>query len=196
MRNLNSAQALSDAAFQSICNQQITMQRDAELSVRHKIDWEAQRRMVWTEAPLALQTAIRTHQSAIQAQQEQMEEMAKGLYTATLEALRRRYHERGDITRIEYDHRQKELYAEWQNRRVDLARRYVYTFADAQLKDIQEASYAAARAASDAVWAREGAALVESYALPEPPSWASEPEPEEGPDEKKPTRRRSAVAAR
>ncbi len=196
MNNPTSARAMSDAVVRQVTNQQLYAQRDAELSVRHQVDWEQQHRMVWTEAPLALRTAIRTHQSAIQGQQGRLEEVAKALYTAALEALRRRYHERGDITRIEYDRRQKELYAEWQNRRVDLARRYVYTFADAQLKDIQEASYAAARAASDAVWAREGAALVESYALPEPPSWASESEPEEGPDEKKPARRRSAVAAR
>ncbi len=49
MRNPNSAQALSDVAFQQVVNQQMAMQRDAELSVRHKIDWEAQHRMVWTE---------------------------------------------------------------------------------------------------------------------------------------------------
>lgn len=188
---------MSDVAFQQVVNQQMAMQRDAELSVRHKIDWEAQHRMVWTEAPLALRTAIRTHQRAILTQQERLEDVAKALYTAALEALKRRYHERGDITRIEYDHRQKELYSEWQNRRVDLARRYVYTFAAARLTSIQEASYAAARAASDKVWAREGAALIESYAMPAPPAWASEPEqtPAE-PGEKKPARRRSAVAAR
>jgi len=196
MRNPNSAQALSDVAFQQVVNQQMAMQRDAELSVRHKIDWEAQHRMVWTEAPLALRTAIRTHQSAIQTQQERLEDVAKGLYTAAVEELKRRYHERGDITRIEYDRRQKDLYSDWQNRRVDLAQRYVYKFADARLKGIQEASYAAARAASDKVWAREGAALIEGYAMPAPPSWASESEPEEGPAEKKPARRRSAVAAR
>ncbi len=196
MRNPNSAQALSDVAFQQVVNQQMAMQRDAELSVRHQLDWEQQHRMVWTEAPLALQTAIRTHQSAIQAQQERLEDVAKALYTAALEALKRRYHERGDITRLEYDRRQKELYSDWQNRRVDLAQRYVYKFADARLKEIQEASYAAARAASDKVWAREGASLIEGYAMPAPPAWASKPEPEEGPDDKKPARRRSAVAAR
>jgi len=196
MNNLNSAQALSDAALRQVWNQQMAMQRDAELSVRHKIDWEAQHRMVWSEAPLALQTAIRSHQRAIQTQQERLEEMAKALYMAALETLKRRYHERGDITRIEYDQRQKDLYSDWQNRRVDLARRYIFTFADARLKDIQEASYAAARAACDEVWAREGGALIESYAMPEPPTWAREPEPEEGPADKKPARRRSAVAAR
>ncbi len=196
MNNLNSAQAPSDVAFQQVVNQQMAMQRDAELSVRHQLDWEQQHRMVWTEAPLALRTAIRTHQSAIQTQQERLEDVAKGLYTAALEALKRRYHERGDITRIEYDRRQRDLHNEWQTRRVDLAQRYVYKFADMRLKEIQEASYAAARAASDKVWAREGAALIEGYAMPAPPSWAREPEPEEGTDEKKPTRRRPATAAR
>jgi hypothetical protein len=194
MNNLKAPDAMSDAVFQQVVNQQITRQRDADLSVRHKIDWEAQHRMVWIEAPLALQTAIRSHQRAIQTQQERLEDVAKGLYTAALEALKRRYHERGDITRVEYDQRQKELYSDWQNRRVDLAKRYIYTFADARLKSVQEQSYAAARAASDAVWAREGASIIESYAMPTPPSWSRESEPEEGPADKKPTRRRSAAA--
>jgi hypothetical protein len=196
MNNPTSAHAMSDAVVRQVTNQQLYAQRDAELSVRHQVDWEAQHRMVWTEAPLSLRTAIKTHQSAIQGQQEHLEKMAKALYTASLESLKRRYHERGDITRIDYDRRQKELYADWQNRRVDLARRYVYTFADARLKDIQEASYAAARATVDEVWAREGAALIEGYAMPAPPSWAREPEPEEGPAEKKPARRRPVTAAR
>jgi len=196
MNNLNSPQAMSDAVLRQVTEQQLYAQRDVELSVRHQLAWEQQHRMVWTEAPLALRTAIKTHQSAIQAQADRLEDVAKELYTAALESLKRRYHERGDITRIEYDQRQKELYSDWQNRRVDLAQRYVYKFADARLKEIQEASYAAARAASDKVWSREGAALIEGYAMPAPPAWSRKPEPEEGPDEKKPARRRPVAAAR
>jgi len=96
---------------------------------------------------------------------------------------------RRDITGIEYDQGQRDLHNEWQTRRVDLARQYVYTFADARLKDIQEEAYEAARAAADAVWEREGAALILSYAMPEPPAWASQPEQAE---DDKPARRRAA----
>jgi len=102
--------------------------------------------------------------------------VAKDIYTAGLEALKRRYRERRDITGIEYDDRQRALHEEWQTRRVDLARRYVYVFADARLKEIQEQAYEAARTAADAVWERAGSALIESYSLPEPPAWAAEPE--------------------
>jgi len=84
---------------------------------------------------------------------------------------------------------------QWQTRRVDLVRRYVYTFADARLKEIQEEAYAAARAASDEAWEREGATLIESYAMPQPPSWATQSE-HTGPIEKATGRRRPATAAR
>lgn len=191
----NSPQALSDAALRHVWNTQISLQRDAELSIKHRIDWEQEKRMVLVEPPVALRTAIRARQDAIKRQQAQLEEMAKALYTASLEALKRRYRERRDITGLDYDQMQRDLHNGWQARRVDLARRYVYTFADARLQEIQEASYAAARAAADAVWEREGAALVEQYSMPAPPSWATEPEHAE-PGEKTTARRRTAVAAR
>ncbi len=192
MHNLNSPQVLSDAAFQQVQNTLISQARDAELSVRHRADWETQHKMCWTEAPVAVRTAIRAKQTAIEAMQQRLEALAKDMYTASLEALKRRYRERRDLTGIDYDQRQRDLHTSWQSRRVDLARRYVYTFADARLKDIQEQAYAAARAASDEVWEREGLALIESYAMPEPPAWASEPE--QAATETTPVRRR--VAAR
>jgi len=124
--------------------------------------------------------------------QQRLEDLAKDMYTGTLEALNRRYRERRDLTGMEYDQRQRDLHNEWQTRRVDLGRRYVYTFADTRLKKIQEEAYAAARAASDEVWEREGAALIASYAMPEPPSWATQSE--HPATETTPTRRQ--VAAR
>ena len=121
--------------------------------------------------------------------------MAKARYNAGLEALKRRYRERRDITGVEYDAGQRELHNEWQARRVDLARRYVHTFADARLKEIQEQAHTVSTAARDAKWEREGAALIESYAMPEPPAWATEPEQAEA-VEKTTGRRRPATAAR
>jgi len=190
MNNLNSPQALSDAAFAQVQNTLINQARDADLSIKHRRDWEARKIMVLVEPPVALRTAIRARQDAIQRQQQRLEEMAKDLYTASLEALKRRYRERRDLTGIDYDQRQRDLHTSWQSRRVDLARRYIFTFADARLKEIQEQAYAAARAASDEVWEREGAGLISSYATPEPPLWASPPEQAEGDD--RPARRRAA----
>ncbi len=195
MNNLNSPQALSDAAFQQVQNTLISQARDADLSIKHRREWEARKIMVLVEPPIALRTAIRTRQAAIQGHQERLEEMAKALYTVSLEAVKRRYRERRDITGMEYDQRQRDLHQECQTRRVDLARRYVYTFADARLKEIQEEAYEAARAAADEVWERAGAGLIESYALPDPPAWASEPAHTE-PVEKTTGRRRPATAAR
>jgi len=195
MNNLNSPQALSDAAFAQVQNTLINQARDSQLSLQHKATWEREHRMVWTEAPLAMRTAIRARQDAIQRQQQRLEEMAKALYNASLEALKTRYRARRDITGMEYDQIQRDLHNSWQARRVDLARRYVYTFADARLKNIQEQAYEAARVAADAVWEREGAALIESYAMPEPPAWASEPAHTET-VEKTIGRRRPATAVR
>ncbi len=188
--NLNSAQGMEAAAFQQVQNTLISQARDAELSVRHQTDWQKAHRMVWTEAPVAVRTAIRARQTAIEAMQQRLEDLAKDMYTGTLEALKRRYRERRDITGMEYDQRQRDLHTSWQSRRVDLARRYIFTFADARLKEIQEEAYEAARAAADAVWEREGAALILSYAMPEPPAWASQPEQAE--DDDTPARRRAA----
>jgi len=189
MTNFNSPQTMADAAFQQVQNTLINQARDADLSIKHRRDWETRKIMVLVEPPVALRTAIRTRQDAIQRQQQRLEEMAKALYNASLEALKTRYRARRDITGIEYDQGQRDLHNEWQTRRVDLARQYVYTFADARLKDIQEEAYEAARAAADAVWEREGAALILSYAMPEPPAWASQPEQAE---DDKPARRRAA----
>jgi len=130
---------------------------------------------------------LQARQAAIQSQQQRLEQLAKDIYAASLEARKRRYRERRDITGVEYDAGQRELHNQWQSRRVDLARRYVYTFADARLKEIQGQAYEAARAAADAVWEREGAALIESYAMSQPPAWASEPE--HGVEDDKPARR-------
>jgi hypothetical protein len=195
MHNLNSPQVLSDAAFQQVQNTLINQARDSQLSLQHKASWEREHRMVWTESPLAVRTAIQARQAAIQSQQQRLEQLAKDIYMASLEALKRRYRERRDITGVEYDAGQRELHNQWQTRRVDLARRYVYTFADARLKEIQEEAYAAARAASDEAWEREGATLIESYAMPQPPSWATQSE-HTGPIEKATGRRRPATAAR
>jgi len=192
MNNLNSPQALSDAAFQQVQNTLINQARDSQLSLQHKATWEREHRMVWTEAPLAVRTAIRARQTAIEAMQQRLETLAKDMYTASLEALKRRYRERRDITGVEYDAGQRELHNQWQSRRVDLARRYVYTSADARLKEIQEEAYEAARAAADAVWELEGAALIESYAMSQSPTWATQPA--QAATETTPTRRR--VAAR
>ncbi len=175
MNSIDSPQGMEAAAYQQIQNTLISQARDSQLSLQHKANWEREHRMVWTEAPLAVRTAVQARQAAIQHQQQRLEELAKALYTASLEALKRRYRERRDLTGIEYDQRQRDLHNEWQTRRVDLSRRYVYVFADQRLKAIQEEAYAAARAAADEVWEREGAALVESYTLPEPPAWTSEP---------------------
>ena len=175
MHNLNSPQALSDAAFQQVNEQLIAQARDADLSIKHRRDWEARKIMVLVEPPVALRTAIRTRQDAIQRQQQRLEDLAKDIYTASVEVLKRRYRERRDITGLQYDQGQKELHSLWQSRRVDLARRYVYTFADARLKKITEKAYDAARATSDEVWAGEGVALLESYSMPESPAWATEP---------------------
>ncbi len=195
MTNFNSPQTMADAAFQQVQNTLINQARDADLSIKHRRDWEARKIMVLVEPPVALRTAIRTRQDAIQRQQQRLEELAKDIYTASVEALKRRYRERRDITGLQYDQGQRELHSQWQTRRVDLARRYVYTFADARLKEIQEQAYAAARAASDEVWEREGAPLIESYAMPESPSWATEPA-QTAPVEKTIGRRRPATAAR
>ncbi len=195
MQNLNSPQALSDAAFQQVQTTLINQARDSQLSLQHKATWEREHRMVWTEAPVAVRTAIRAKQAAIEAMQQRLEDLAKDMYTGTLEALKRRYRERRDLTGMEYDQRQRDLHNEWQSRRVDLARRYVYTFADARLKEIQEQAYEAARVAADAVWEREGRTLIESYGMPEPPAWASEPAHTEAVG-KTTGRRRPATAAR
>jgi len=192
MNNLNSPQALSDAAFAQVQNTLINQARDSQLSLQHKATWEREHRMVWTEAPLAVRTAIQARQAAIQSQQQRLEQLAKDIYTASLEALKRRYRERRDITGVEYDAGQRELHNEWQTRRVDLARRYVHTFADARLKEIQEQAHTVSTAARDAEWEREGAALIESYAMPEPPAWATQSA--QAATETTPTRRR--VAAR
>ncbi len=195
MTNL-SPQALSDAAFQQVNNQLINQARDSQLSLQHKANWEREHRMVWTEAPLAVRTAIQARQTAIQHQQQRLEQMAKDVYTASLEALKRRYRERRDITGQDYDQRQRDLHSQWQTRRLDLARRYIFTFADARLKEIQEQAYAAARAAADEVWNREGEALIESYAMREAPAWASEPAHgvEDDDDRPAPVRRQSRAA--
>ncbi len=193
--NLNSPQGMEAAAFQQVQNTLISQARDSQLSLQHKASWEREHRMVWTEAPLAVRTAIRARQAAIQGQQERLEEMAKALYTASLEAVKRRYRERRDITGIEYDQLQRDLHNEWQTRRVDIARRFIYRFADARLKEIQEQAYAAARAASDEVWEREGALVLDGYALPESPSWAT-PSEHTGSVETTTRRRRPTTAAR
>ncbi len=193
--NLNSAQGMEAAAFQQVQNTLISQARDSQLSLQHKATWEREHRMVWTEAPLAVRTAIRARQTAIEAMQQRLEDLAKDMYTGTLEALKRRYRERRDITGQDYDQRQRDLHGQWQTRRLDLARRYVYSFADARLKEIQEQAYEAARVAADAVWEREGRTLIESYAMPEPPAWASEPAHTEA-VEKTTGRRRPATAAR
>ncbi len=73
MNNL-SPQALSDAAFQQVNNQLINQARDSQLSLQHKASWERERRMVWTEVPLAVRTAIQARQAAIQTQQQRLEQ--------------------------------------------------------------------------------------------------------------------------
>ena len=193
MNSIDSPQGMEAAAFQQVQNTLIAQARDSQLSIQHKANWERDHRMVWTEAPLAVRTAIQARQAAIQTQQQRLEEMAKALYTAALEALKRRYRERRDITGQDYDQRQRDLHSQWQTRRLDLARRYIFTFADARLKEIQQQAYAAARAAADEVWNREGEALIESYAMSEPPAWASESEQDDGGDTL-PTRQRRGVA--
>ncbi len=195
MTSLNSPQGMEAAAFQQVQNTLINQARDAQLSLQHKASWEREHRMVWTESPLAVRTAIQARQAAIQSQQQRLEQLAKDIYTASMEALKRRYRERRNITGLEYDEGQRALHQEWQKRRVDLARRYVYTFADARLKEIQEEAYEAARASADAVWEREGAALIESYAMSQPPAWASGPAHTE-PVGKTTGRRGPATAAR
>ncbi len=190
MTNFNSPQTMADAAFQQVQNTLINQARDADLSIKHRREWEARKIMVLVDPPIALRTAIRARQDAIQREQQRLEEMAKALYNARLEALKTRYRERRDITGIEYDQRQRELHNEWQTRRVDLARRYVHMFADARLKEIQEEAHTVSHTASAAVWECKGAALIESYAMPEPPAWSTQPEQAEEDD--KPARRRAA----
>lgn len=192
MTNFNQPQTIADAAFQQMQNTLINQARDADLSIKHRREWEARKIMVLVEPPIALRTAIRARQDAIQREQQRHEERAKSLYNAGLEALKRRYRERRDITGVEYDAGQRELHNEWQARRADLARRYVHTFADARLKEIQEQVHTVSTAVRDAEWEREGAALIESYAMPEPPSWATQSA--HPATETTPTRRR--VAAR
>jgi len=198
MTSLNSPQGMEAAAFQQVQNTLINQARDSQLSLQHKASWEREHRMVWTEAPLAVRTAIQARQAAIQSQQQRLEQLAKDIYTASLETLKRRYREKRDITGVEYDAGQRELHNQWQSRRVDLARRYVYTFADARLKEIQEEAYEAARASADAVWEQEGAALIESYAMSQPPAWASEPAQGDGveDDDRPATVRRQSRAVR
>ncbi len=195
MNNLNNPAAMSDAAFQQVQSQLIMQQRDQQLTVEHRRDWEAQHLAVFVDPPPAVLTAIRARQAAIQREQQRLEQLAKDSYTTSMEALKRRYRERRDLTGLEYDARQRALHNEWQARRVDLARRYVFTFADQRLRDIREQAYTASRAADVAVWEQESGPLIESYALPEPPAWASEPahgvEDDDGPA---PVRRQSRAA--
>ncbi len=196
MHNLNSPQGLSDAAFVAANNQILRQQRDQQLTVEHRRDWEREHLAVFVDPPPAVLTAIRARQAALQREQQRLEQLAKDSYTTSMEALKRRYRERRDLTGIEYDERQRALYEEWQTRRLDLAHRYIFTFADARLKAIQEQAYTAGRADIDALWDQESGSLIESYALPEPPAWACAPGQGVAADDRPATVRRQSRAAR
>jgi len=192
MDALNSPQAR--AAFAQICNQQVVAQRDLELSAQHRRDWDAQKRAVFTDAPTALRQAVLTRQRAIEARATALEELASIAYRDAMAEVKRQYRADDLMTRAGRELIERDLLAEWNERRAQIRATFVYRLADQYLATTQADAYAAAKVAAEAVWDRQGTTLLERYVMPPDPAWASEPE--QAPAEKKPARRRSAVAAR
>ncbi len=186
MNDLNSPAAR--AAFAQICNQQVVAQRDLELSAQHRRDWDSQKRAVFTDAPTALRQAVLTRQRAIEARATALEELASIAYRDAMAEVKRQYRADDLMTRAGREIIERDLLAQWNERRAQIRATFVYRLADQYLAAAQADAYAAAKAAAEAVWGRQGETLLERYVMAPDPAWASAPE--QVPDEKKAARRR------
>lgn len=182
------------AVFQQVVSQQMHAQRDLELAAQHRRDWAAQKKAVFVDAPTPLRQAVLTKQRAIEARATALEELASLAYRDAMAEVKHRYRADDLMTRAEREIIERDLLAQWNERRAEIRAAFVYRLADQYLASAQADAYAAAQAAAEAVWDRQGEALLERYVMPPDPAWASKPD--QAPAEKKPTRRRPATAAR
>ncbi len=191
MTNLNAPQALSDAAFQQMQNTLITHARDAELSIKHRRDWERAHLAVFVDPPQDLRQAVRTAQQAIDRRATDLTQLATASYKADLAALKDRYHE-GEITRDHLEEEERRLHRQWNDRRLEIADVFAHRFADTILAQAKEATFVATTKTAVAEWATEGPRILALFRLPADPDWAASPDV--AAQDITPARRRSRTA--